>query len=124
MSSYSLTQRCQTPRVLECASPRRCATHRPEWNSPRWAPVRLDVYRRAGFACVTCGWRPEVPAEYDGRRALGVFFGLRHKPSVLVLEIDHIIPIHHGGTNDPSNLQAMCSSCNARKGLRLSEVAT
>ena len=31
------------------------------------------------------------------------------------LEIDHIVPLSRGGTNDISNLQIMCSSCNKKK---------
>jgi len=31
------------------------------------------------------------------------------------LEVDHILPRNHGGTNDPSNLQALCYQCNAMK---------
>jgi hypothetical protein len=30
-------------------------------------------------------------------------------------EIDHITPVHAGGRNHVSNLQALCSSCHARK---------
>lgn len=31
-------------------------------------------------------------------------------------QVDHIMPIILGGTNDPGNLQILCSTCNKRKG--------
>ena len=31
------------------------------------------------------------------------------------LEVDHILPRNNGGSDDPSNLQALCYSCNAMK---------
>jgi len=31
------------------------------------------------------------------------------------LQIDHIVPRNHGGTDDRSNFQALCYSCNAMK---------
>src|SRR5207248_6160856 len=31
------------------------------------------------------------------------------------LEVDHILPRKHGGTDEISNLQALCYSCNAMK---------
>ena len=33
-------------------------------------------------------------------------------------QVDHIYPVDHGGSNDESNLQATCGSCNARKGVQ------
>ncbi|WP_343464730.1 HNH endonuclease [Pantoea sp.] len=32
------------------------------------------------------------------------------------IEIDHIVPLNMGGTNDPTNLQAVCKTCNGKKG--------
>lgn len=36
-------------------------------------------------------------------------------------QIDHIIEVKHGGTNDPSNLQALCPSCHAVKTKRCAQ---
>lgn len=58
--------------------------------------VRYEVLSRAGFRCELCG----IPAD---ERAL---------------EVDHIHPRLHGGTDDPANLQALCYKCNANKGAR------
>lgn len=33
-------------------------------------------------------------------------------------QVDHIYPVEHGGSNEESNLQATCGSCNARKGVQ------
>src|SRR5262245_37832434 len=58
--------------------------------------VRYEVLKRAGFRCDLCG----IPAD---ERAI---------------EVDHIHPRRHGGSDDPSNLQALCYKCNANKGAR------
>jgi diadenosine tetraphosphate (Ap4A) HIT family hydrolase/5-methylcytosine-specific restriction endonuclease McrA len=57
---------------------------------------RYEVLRRAGFRCELCG----IPAD---ERAL---------------EVDHIVPRRHGGSDDRSNLQALCYKCNANKNAR------
>ncbi len=61
--------------------------------------IRYDVLKRAKFRCELCG----ISA---GDRAL---------------EVDHIVPRNWQGTDDPSNLQALCYSCNAMKRDRDSE---
>ena len=55
--------------------------------------LRYDVLKRAKFHCELCGISADERA----------------------LEVDHIVPRAHGGTDDPSNLQALCYSCNAMK---------
>lgn len=67
-----------------------CKLRRPSGN--QWRPTRTLVLTRDGYRCKDCG----APANV----------------------VDHIEPIAHGGTDDLSNLQAMCSGCNGRKGDR------
>jgi ATP adenylyltransferase len=55
--------------------------------------LRYDVLKRSAFHCELCGISADIKA----------------------LEVDHIIPRNRGGSDDPSNLQALCYSCNAMK---------
>jgi len=55
--------------------------------------VRYEVLKRARYRCELCGISADEKA----------------------LEVDHILPRAHGGTDDPTNLQALCYSCNAMK---------
>ncbi|MCW3797406.1 HIT domain-containing protein [Sphingomonas sp. BN140010] len=55
--------------------------------------VRYEVLKRARFRCELCG----TPADEKA------------------LEVDHIIPRNHGGSDDIINLQALCYTCNAAK---------
>jgi diadenosine tetraphosphate (Ap4A) HIT family hydrolase/5-methylcytosine-specific restriction endonuclease McrA len=55
--------------------------------------LRYEVLKGAKFRCELCG----IPGD---ERAL---------------EVDHIIPRNKGGTDEISNLQALCYSCNAMK---------
>ena len=54
---------------------------------------RYEILKRAKFRCELCGISAEQKA----------------------LEVDHIIPRNSGGTDDESNLQSLCYSCNAMK---------
>jgi len=55
--------------------------------------VRYDVLARAKGRCEACGVTVQEMA----------------------IEVDHIVPRNKGGTDDPSNLQALCYRCNAQK---------
>jgi len=55
--------------------------------------LRYEVLKRAAFRCELCGASAEDRA----------------------LELDHILPRNVGGSDDLSNLQALCYSCNAMK---------
>ena len=55
--------------------------------------LRYDIFRRAKGRCEACGVSAEERA----------------------LEVDHITPRNKGGTDAPSNLQALCYRCNAQK---------
>jgi hypothetical protein len=57
--------------------------------------LRFEILKRDDYRCQMCG----VTAK-DGA----------------TLEIDHILPVSKGGTNDPDNLQVLCRDCNAGKG--------
>ena len=63
------------------------------WDRPPGA-ARYAVLKRAGFRCELCGLSADERA----------------------LDVDHIIPRKHGGTNDEANLQVLCWKCNGDKG--------
>ena len=63
----------------------------PELEPPE--EVKQEVIRRDGKVCLCCG-------------------------STRKLQVDHIISRYHGGTNDPSNLQTLCSVCNKDKDIQ------
>ncbi|TMS00132.1 HNH endonuclease [Nonomuraea basaltis] len=55
--------------------------------------LRAEIFRRDNHTCQSCGaTAPDVK-----------------------LEPDHVIPVTLGGSDDPSNLQTLCESCNAGK---------
>lgn len=61
--------------------------------------VRAFVLDRNGFTCQMCGAVAGEPHPYDPTRKTR-------------LQIGHIIDKSMGGTDDPSNLRAVCSVCN------------
>lgn len=61
---------------------------------PIGARKRFRVLQKCGFTCVYCG----------------------RTASEVRLEIDHVIPVSQGGTNDEANLTAACVDCNRGRG--------
>ena len=45
-----------------------------------------------------------------------------HEQSLLLLEIDHILPVSKGGLSTPDNLQTLCWKCNRSKSDKILEV--
>ena len=58
-----------------------------------WENVKMYVRARDNYTCQYCG--VVMPPD---------------------LEVDHIVPRSHGGSNRPANLVAACHDCNAEKG--------
>jgi ATP adenylyltransferase len=67
--------------------------HRAQNFDPIPGTLRYQVIVRARGRCEACGVSNQERA----------------------LQVDHITPRAQGGTNDPHNLQALCSTCNAQK---------
>lgn len=59
--------------------------------------VRFDIFKRDRFACQYCG----------------------RTPPVVVLVIDHILPVASGGESQANNLITSCEDCNQGKGAKL-----
>jgi len=70
---------------------------------PVSARARFDVFKRDNFTCRYCG----------------------NASPVVVLEVDHVIPVCTGGGDDLMNLVTSCWECNRGKsGVPLSQVVT
>jgi len=67
--------------------------HRSRNRTPISGSIKYRVLTRARGRCECCG-------AHEHQRAL---------------EVDHIVPKNHGGSDDISNLQALCFRCNAGK---------
>lgn len=60
--------------------------------------LRQKIEIRDNYTCQICG---------------------KYMPDEVGLQIDHIVPVSKGGKTVESNLQVLCSKCNARKGDKL-----
>lgn len=65
--------------------------------------LRWNILKRDGYRCTVCG-----ASANDGA----------------IIEVDHIITVADGGSDDPSNLQTLCFDCNRGKGSESQDDAT
>lgn len=66
----------------------------PFYKTKYWKSLRSLVLQRDGYICQICK---------------------AHGRYIVATEVDHIVPLSQGGTNDIKNLQAICKKCHARK---------
>lgn len=71
----------------------------------------MAIYRRDGFACTVCGWRPTIGADHDPGYAI---YAMRDG-KMCGLQIDHVLPRSRGGSNHTRNLRTLCTRCNCSK---------
>jgi len=67
--------------------------------------TKRHVFTRDGSKCRNCGKKAQKPIVPSGP----------NYPNPRALELDHIIPLHQGGTHDPNNLQMLCKKCHKDK---------
>lgn len=73
--------------------------------------TREFILRRDSYQCQRCGVRCE---RVEWTEPWSPF---RKRVSFGRLQIDHVVPVADGGSpRDPANLQALCDTCNQKKG--------
>ena len=89
------------PSLQPKLKPARSHTPKSSWGQGRggrpWRRLRDQVLARDRYTCQICG-------RVGGK-----------------LELDHIINLAQGGTDDPRNLQMLCQSCHQQKTLSESQ---
>ncbi|MGW2579883.1 HNH endonuclease [Streptomyces virginiae] len=78
------------PKVVDSRQPWANRSKRNQSRSPGWNRLRLSILRRDSHRCYLCG-NPKAN------------------------EVDHIVPVSAGGTDNPLNLAACCSTCHRAK---------
>jgi 5-methylcytosine-specific restriction enzyme A len=66
----------------------------PRTRGRKWMKLRDIALQRTQYRCAEC---------------------LRNDRLTPARQVDHIIPLHKGGTDHPDNLEALCLSCHERK---------
>ena len=81
---------------------------------------RIRCYAAKGVKCVHCGisgdfFAIEKNAYQDTDKFHLNLYHVSQKGNQVLMTVDHIFPKSKGGGNKMSNLQPLCSTCNAKK---------
>lgn len=91
-----------------------------------WPVIRDRIIERDGHRCVLCGGVSYLndPWLAGNKYGLRVTEGFEHLPAneqpracrlYEYFEVDHILEVVEGGTDDPANLRTLCRRCHREK---------
>lgn len=105
-------------RTRRHANPAPLRVYHRAWNSAHPEVMRAIQHRRRarkqgnGGSFTAAEWQALV-TQYDHRCLMCG----KQEPAIM-LTMDHVVPISQGGSNDISNIQPLCSTCNSSKGAK------
>ena len=76
---------------------------------------RLRVFHHHGTHCASGGCQKKGVYLIKAKNSDGGFHVDLYTSDFELMTIDHIVPKSKGGSNDLSNLQPMCHTCNTKK---------
>jgi 5-methylcytosine-specific restriction endonuclease McrA len=80
---------------------------------------RLRVFHLNGLECSNPACRNVGTRLIQGIDKAGGIHWDVYTDSMILMNVDHIVPKHHGGNNYIKNLQPLCLNCNCLKGDRM-----
>ena len=86
-----------------------------KWTPQMGGPLLL-LAGGSGIAPLRSMMKQNVHGNHNQKIPISIAYSCRTKSDMIYsYEIDHHIPLFKGGTNDISNLQALCRNCHGRK---------
>lgn len=110
-------RRAETNKAWNEAHPERMAEASRAYKAAHPDKVRTDNNRRRALVHRAGGTHTIADIRAQLKRQKGRCYWCGEK--VTEYEVDHVIPLLHGGSNGPENLVIACPDCNRKKGTRL-----